>query len=82
MMRPTIKQARIGLGGEIFLVLMIKAAILYAIGNAFFSEPVAPHMLAPPEKIEQQFLAPRQDPNPLKDFSPQINKEAQDGTHR
>ncbi|NMM36898.1 MAG: hypothetical protein HHJ09_05180 [Glaciimonas sp.] len=48
---------RLPLALEITLALLLKIAILFALWNAFFSQPQAKHMLLPTAQVEQHLLA-------------------------
>jgi hypothetical protein len=52
------------LARDIVLVLVFKAVVLGGLWFAFFQAPTARQMAMEPQRVEQQIVAPRPDPEP------------------
>lgn len=45
------------LAAEITLLLLLKLALLFVLAKTFFSQPEAPHMRMPVERVSERLLA-------------------------
>ena len=66
--RPPLRHARwqrlSPLARDIVLVLVFKAVVLGVLWFAFFRAPTARQMAMEPQRVEQQIVAPRPNPEP------------------